>query len=82
MSSASDTINSVIGVSLDDIYKIEPFKTTYHSVFFVIILLFVGSFLFMTAMAFLYTICDCCCSCFGTRKTNKVSSEVEMRRNR
>jgi len=74
-SSLSDTVDSVIGISLDDLTRIEPFKTTFHSVFFVIFLLFVGSFLFMIFTAFLYTLCDCCCSCCDQRgRKNKVAA--------
>ena len=81
MSSTNDVINSVIGVSLNDIQNINPFKTVYHIVYFIILLAFVGLFLALIGMAFLYSVCNCICiACSCNKQKNKIYASKESNR--
>ena len=86
MSSVDDSLQDIFGVGLNDIRAVDPFKTIYHSVFFVIILVFVGTLFLLIGVAFLYTMCDCFCTGCGKggKKRNKVEDtpqEHEMEAN-
>uniref|UniRef100_H2XP31 Uncharacterized protein n=1 Tax=Ciona intestinalis TaxID=7719 RepID=H2XP31_CIOIN len=77
----NNALTNVVGFTLDDIAKIEPFKDTYSTVWFGIFIAFIGMFGVLFAIAFLYSFCDCVCSCCRRsepkphkRRNNKVKN--------
>ena len=83
--------SQIIGFTVDDILKIEPFKDAYSTAWFVIFMSFIAAFGLLVGIAFLYSFCDCLCSCCGccgssgSKSSNKVKNgnedmEMEHRR--
>ena len=79
----NSVLSNTVGFNLDDISKIEPFKDTYSTAWFVIFMSFIGAFLLLVGIALLYSLCDCFCPCCcGGSKPNRVrngNKDVEMK---
>uniref|UniRef100_H2Z155 Uncharacterized protein n=1 Tax=Ciona savignyi TaxID=51511 RepID=H2Z155_CIOSA len=80
----NNALSSVVGFSLDDIAKIQPFKDSYSIAWFVIFMSFIGMFAVLFGIAFLYSVCDCVCSCCRRSnsspkgRSNKVKNGNDM----
>lgn len=61
MSNLADQAANIVGFSIDDIAKIEPFKDGYSTAWFVIFMTFIGAVAFLIAFALLYSFLDCLC---------------------
>jgi len=59
----TEFVQSIVGFTLDDVLKIEPFKDAYSTGWFVIFMTFIGAVLVLMGIALLYSLCDCVCSC-------------------
>lgn len=58
---AQQVIEGVVGISIEDISKIEPFKDNFSTAWFVIFMSFIGTVAFLAVFAFLYSFLECCC---------------------
>lgn len=54
---------NVVGFDLDDLLSVDPFKDTYSIVTFVIFAQFIITIIALIAIAFLFSVCQCCCPC-------------------
>ncbi|XP_077975670.1 small integral membrane protein 18-like isoform X2 [Styela clava] len=84
-SNIQQQVEDVVGFSIDDIAKIEPFKDNYSIAWFVIFMAFIGTVAFLMAWAFLYSFLECLCCCCGRRKKNRIKNgeeEIELDRKR
>lgn len=72
----------IVGFSIDDISKVQPFKDVYSTAWFVTFMIFIGAIGVMIAFAFLYSFLDCLCCCCGARhkkrRVNDSDVEIEM----
>lgn len=51
----------VVGFNLNDVLSVDPFKDTYSIVTFAIFASFVVTIMALIAIAFLFSVCECCC---------------------
>jgi len=71
----TEFVQSIVGFTLDDVLKIEPFKDAYSTGWFVIFMTFIGAVLVLMGIALLYSLCDCVCSCCR-RPTSSVQRQT------
>jgi len=71
----TEFVQSIVGFTLDDVLKIEPFKDAYSTGWFVIFMTFIGAVLVLMGIALLYSLCDYVCSCCR-RPTSSVQRQT------